>query len=154
MHDGGTFSRSSFEGVGPVAAGTLGVLLGLVVCCSTLCFAGATFLKCAVDDLVGEPADMVEGGALVGMEGVTQGGYGGGGDDEGEEGGEGRREELEIPLLQSNQTGEAELGGASQKGDDNSIADAENKADNTDSAPRRTGPSSAAASPTTPKSEA
>ena len=63
---GGTFSKASFEGVGPVATGTLGVLLALTLCCSTCCFAGATFVKSAVDDLVREPAELVEDGRLVG----------------------------------------------------------------------------------------
>lgn len=57
---GGTFSRESFEGVGVVSKSVLGVLMGLVLCCSTLCFAGVTLLKAAVDDLVGEPDDIAK----------------------------------------------------------------------------------------------
>jgi len=100
MEDGGTFSKASFVGVGPVAKGVLGVLMGLVLCCSTVCFAGATFVKCAVDDLVGEPVEIVEDGMLVG----------GGGQQYEEEGhqtaeAEEGRDELEIPLMQ-NETAE------------------------------------------------
>ena len=61
----GIFSSDSFVGVGPVAKALLGVLLGLVLCCSTMCFGGVTFLKCAVDDLVGEPVEIVEDGVLM-----------------------------------------------------------------------------------------
>lgn len=57
---GGTFSRDSFEGVGVVSKSVLGVLMGLILCCSTLCFAGVTFVKAAVDDLVGEPAEIAQ----------------------------------------------------------------------------------------------
>ncbi len=53
---GGTFSSASFQGVGPVATAVLAVIMGLILCCSTCCFAGATFVKGAVDDLVGEPS--------------------------------------------------------------------------------------------------
>jgi hypothetical protein len=58
IYHGGTFSTASFQGVGPVATTVLAVIMGLVLCCATCCFAGATFVKGAVDDLVGEP-DMV-----------------------------------------------------------------------------------------------
>lgn len=65
--DGGIFSKDSFHGVGPASTAVLGILLGLVICCSTICFAGASFLKAAVDDIVGEPSDMmVEDGVLGG----------------------------------------------------------------------------------------
>ncbi|KAL3767973.1 hypothetical protein ACHAWU_005431 [Discostella pseudostelligera] len=57
---GGTFSKESFEGVGIVSKSVLGVLMGLILCCSTLCFAGVTLLKAAVDDLVGEPDDIAK----------------------------------------------------------------------------------------------
>lgn len=65
MEDPGIFSSASFAGVGPVAKGVLGVLMGLILCCSTLCFGGVTFLKCAVDDLVGEPVEIVEDGVVI-----------------------------------------------------------------------------------------
>ncbi|KAL7477560.1 hypothetical protein ACHAW6_003366, partial [Cyclotella cf. meneghiniana] len=42
-----------------------GVIFGLVVCCSSLCFGGVTFLKGAVDDLVGAMPEMVEDGVVV-----------------------------------------------------------------------------------------
>mmetsp|Transcript_24594 Transcript_24594/g.37080 ORF Transcript_24594/g.37080 Transcript_24594/m.37080 type:complete len:495 (+) Transcript_24594:75-1559(+) len=58
VYHGGTFSKASFEGVGPVATTVLAVIMGLVLCCATCCFAGATFVKGAVDDLV-RPVDMV-----------------------------------------------------------------------------------------------
>lgn len=73
LDGGGTFSRASFRGVGPVAKGVLITVMALVLCCSTLCFGGATFLKCAVDDLVGEPVEIVEDGMLVGGAGAQQG---------------------------------------------------------------------------------
>ncbi|KAL3782907.1 hypothetical protein HJC23_004886 [Cyclotella cryptica] len=62
---GGTFSAQSFRGVGPVVWGVVGVIFGLVVCCSSLCFGGVTFLKGAVDDLVGAMPEMVEDGMVV-----------------------------------------------------------------------------------------
>ncbi len=55
---GGLFSKESVEGVGVVSKTVLGILLGLVLCCSTLCFAGVTLVKAAVDDLVGEPTEI------------------------------------------------------------------------------------------------
>mmetsp|Transcript_37242 Transcript_37242/g.78018 ORF Transcript_37242/g.78018 Transcript_37242/m.78018 type:complete len:283 (+) Transcript_37242:521-1369(+) len=108
MDDGGTFSKASFAGVGPIAKGVLVSMMTLVLCCSTMCFGGVTFVKCAVDDLVGEPAEIVEDGILIGGRG---GGEGGQMEDEmeyeelprreeREEGGQ--RDELEIPLMQNN----------------------------------------------------
>lgn len=63
---GGTFSRASFQGVGPIAWGVIGIVFGLVICCSTLCFGGVTILKGAVDDLVGGQPEMVEDGMVGG----------------------------------------------------------------------------------------
>ena len=103
MDGGGTFSKASFQGVGPVAKGVLGVLLGLVLCCSTLCFAGATFMKCAVDDLMGEPVEIVEDGMLISggryerVQSIEE---------EPEEG----RSELEFPLMQNGTTTAAASG--------------------------------------------
>ena len=57
MDTGGLFSKASFEGVGPVVTAVLAVVMGLVLCCATCCFAGATFVKGAVDDLVGQPEE-------------------------------------------------------------------------------------------------
>jgi hypothetical protein len=57
--------------------------MGLVLCCATCCFAGATFVKGAVDDLLGEP-DMV--GEDDGMSGQY----------------DGNQVELEAPLLLEN----------------------------------------------------
>ncbi|KAL3779522.1 hypothetical protein ACHAWO_007997 [Cyclotella atomus] len=62
---GGTFSRASFRGVGPVAWAVIGIVFGLVICCSSICFAGVTLLKGAVDDLVGGQPEMVEDGMVV-----------------------------------------------------------------------------------------
>jgi len=102
---GGTFSMESFHGVGPVVKVVLGLLMGLVICCSTLCFAVASFFKCAVDDLVGEPVEMVEDG--------VPGGWGRREQyeriefsSEADEGGD----ELEIPLLQNGTLEEVEGG--------------------------------------------
>ena len=81
---GGTFSKSSFEGVGAGVKALVWILAGLVLCCSTLCFAGATAVKCAVDDLVGEDPQMVEDGMLVGGQGEDV---------------EEQQDELEIALL-------------------------------------------------------
>ena len=60
IYHGGTFSKASFQGAGPVATTVLAVIMGLVLCCATCCFAGATFVKGAVDDLIGEPDVMVD----------------------------------------------------------------------------------------------
>lgn len=61
----GTFSSSTFKGVGPVAWAVIGIVFGLVLCCSTLCFGGVTLLKGAVDDLVGGQPEIVEDGMVV-----------------------------------------------------------------------------------------
>jgi hypothetical protein len=113
---GGTFSYESFRGVGPVAKIILGLLTGLVLCCSTLCFGLASFFKCAVDDLVGEPIEMVEDGVPVG--------WGRGGrerrqyyeriDFTSESENDVGRDELEIPLLQNGTLEEVE--GAEEDG--------------------------------------
>jgi hypothetical protein len=68
----GIFSSSSFQGVGPVAWAVIGIVFGLVVCCSTLCFGGVTLLKGAVDDLVGGQPEMVEDGMIVNSGGEYQ----------------------------------------------------------------------------------
>ncbi|KAL7435469.1 hypothetical protein ACHAXM_004670 [Skeletonema potamos] len=83
IYHGGTFSAASFQGVGLVATTVLAVIMGLVLCCATCCFAGATFVKGAVDDLLGEP-DMV--GEDDGMSGQY----------------DGNQVELEAPLLLEN----------------------------------------------------
>ena len=62
---GGTFSKSSFQGVGPVAWVVIGIVFGLVICCASLCFGGVTLLKGAVDDLVGGQPEMVEDGMVM-----------------------------------------------------------------------------------------
>ena len=62
---GGTFSSASFQGVGPIAWAVIGIVFGLVICCSTLCFGGVMLLKGAVDDLVGGKPEMVEDGMIV-----------------------------------------------------------------------------------------
>lgn len=101
MEEGGTFSKASFHGVGPVAKGFLGLMLGLVLCCSTMCFGGAAFVKSAVDDLVGEPVEIVEDGMVV------EGGGGGGQRQQYEAlqtAEDGQDNELEIPLMMQNDT--------------------------------------------------
>ena len=103
MYHGGTFSSASFQGVGPVAITVLAVIMGLVLCCATCCFAGATFVKGAVDDLVGEEpssSDMVE--EDDGMSGQYND------DDDGDD--------LETPLLLEN--------GSAGETDGEAIADA------------------------------
>lgn len=110
---GGLFSKESFEGVGVVSKSVLGILMGLILCCSTLCFAGVTLLKAAVDDLVGEPTEIEkewhrEFDRKVGNTTITE-------KEEEEENG---REELEIPLLTNGSNLEeldAEQGGNSGK---------------------------------------
>mmetsp|Transcript_30009 Transcript_30009/g.61264 ORF Transcript_30009/g.61264 Transcript_30009/m.61264 type:complete len:536 (-) Transcript_30009:150-1757(-) len=82
--DGGIFSASSFTGVGPVVKVVLGIVVGLVLCCSTVCLVGASAVKCAVDDLVGE-----EGGDYMGRTVAA------GRNDDAEE----EQDELEIALL-------------------------------------------------------
>lgn len=67
IYDGGIFSSSSFNGVGAVSTSVLWVLFGLVLCCSTMCYGTATFLKGAVDDLVGEP-EFVDDGIFEGRQ--------------------------------------------------------------------------------------
>ncbi|KAL9186663.1 hypothetical protein ACHAXT_005901 [Thalassiosira profunda] len=100
---GGTFSKASFQGVGPAAKGVLGVLMGLILCCSTMCFGAATFVKGAVDDLVGEPVELVEDGMLI------QGGT------PGETVEFAQRDELEIPLMQNDDAEKAEEGESDEK---------------------------------------
>jgi len=110
MEDAGIFSSQSFQGVGPVAKGVLGVLMGLILCCSTLCFGGITFLKCAVDDLVGEPVEIVEDGEVVirstddGQiyERILDTAEAEEGEEDDEE--EGQRDDLEMPLMQNEAT--------------------------------------------------
>ena len=110
---GGTFSKESFEGVGMVSKSVLGILLGLVLCCSTLCFAGVTLLKAAVDDLVGEPTEIEKewreqfGRDVDNYNIMTE-----------VEEENGRGEELEIPLLTNNgslEESDAEQGSSSGK---------------------------------------
>jgi len=52
VNTGGLFSKDTVKGVGPVVTTVLAVIMGLVLCCATCCFAGLTFVKGAVDDLV------------------------------------------------------------------------------------------------------
>ncbi len=61
MDTGGLFSKDTVEGVGPVVTTVLAVVMGLVLCCATCCFAGVTFVKGAVDDLVRQPYDDDDG---------------------------------------------------------------------------------------------
>ena len=62
---GGAFSSSSFQGVGPVSWFVIGIVFGLVICCTTCCFGGVTMLKGAVDDLVSAQPEMVEDGMFA-----------------------------------------------------------------------------------------
>lgn len=57
IEHGGTFSSESFEGVNVMAASILSIIMGLILCCSTCCFVGATCVKGVVDDMVGDPDD-------------------------------------------------------------------------------------------------
>ena len=88
----GVFSSSSFSGVGPVAKGVLGVLLGLIICCSTLCFGAATFVRGAVKDLIGDP-DIVEDDNLLRFSGEEEIEFDGG------------RDRLEMPLMDQSKHG-------------------------------------------------
>lgn len=113
IEDGGTFSKASFAGVGPVAKFVLGLMMGLVLCCSTMCFGGATFLKCAVDDLVGEPVEIVEEEIAFGVD--EGGSVGGGGEQQHVEMIEGQDNELSVPLMQNDTLGKnAEEGEANE----------------------------------------
>ena len=70
MDSGGLFSKASVEGVGPVATTVLAVIMGLVLCCATCCFAGVTFVKGAVDDLVTrEPNEGYDDNGMIMMSG-------------------------------------------------------------------------------------
>jgi hypothetical protein len=73
--------------------------MGLVLCCATCCFAGATFIKGAVDDLVPRPDyhNTVDGGD---EDDDMSGQYDGG--DERQEQLEHGQEEMEVPLLLEN----------------------------------------------------
>ena len=98
---GGVFSPRAFPGGVPWLPGVLGVLVGWVLCCATLCFAGATFVKCTVDELVGEKPEMVENGMMVREEGQMAR----------------EQDELEFALLQNTSAGEEEEGsGADARG--------------------------------------
>ncbi|KAL7452203.1 hypothetical protein ACHAWC_003931 [Mediolabrus comicus] len=101
VYHGGTFSKASFQGVGPVTTTVLAVIMGLILCCATCCFAGATFVKGAVDDIVGQP-DMVD--EDDGM-------------DEQYDSDEYQQDELATPLLLEN-------GGSAGEMDGEAIADA------------------------------
>ncbi|KAL7468318.1 hypothetical protein ACHAXS_008619 [Conticribra weissflogii] len=85
VEDGGIFSASSFTGAGPVVKVVLGIVVGLVLCCSTVCLVGASAVKCAVDDLVGEEDGVDYRGRMDAA----------GGNDDAEE----EQDELEIALL-------------------------------------------------------
>ena len=88
----GVFSSSSFRGVGAVSKGILGVLLGLILCCSTLCFGAATFVRGAIQDFVGDP-DIVEDDNLLRFNGEEEIVFDGGED------------RLEMPLMDQSKHG-------------------------------------------------
>lgn len=100
-----------------MAKGILWVMMGLVLCCSTMCFGGASFVKCAVDDLVGEPVEVVEDGMHSGggqqYETLPSEEVGG-------------RDELEIPLMQNEETTEEQA----EEGNGNLGDDTHNKPTN------------------------
>jgi hypothetical protein len=107
---GGTFSKSTFQGVGAVTKGVVGVMVGLILCCASMCFAGATLVKCAVDDLVGDDPAMVEDGMWVS----------GGGEYQRITDGDDEEEEVEFALLQNgpaNDDGCDDGGGQSREKD-------------------------------------
>lgn len=89
-------------------------MLGLVLCCSTLCFGAATFLRGAIQDLIGDP-DIVEADNLMRFNEEEEIEFDGGGD------------RLEMPLMdQSNLEADEEKKNASRSSVDETDDEHEN----------------------------